>query len=240
MKVAREHQLRLIELQDFDTAVSQLNHKEKTLPEILRRDQLKAALPIAENALVSAKTVASDIQKLVKRADEDVEQVRQRISKDSALLDSGTLSPKDLVNMQHELETLKRRQNVLEDEELEIMTKAEEAEGVAIAAQSEFEQAKAELESATAAADILIAEIKAERDQNFTHIEQLRKVIDLDLIKLYDKIKSDQGGIGAAKLVDKTCDGCRLELSSTDLSAIKASDVEEVIRCDNCRRILVR
>jgi hypothetical protein len=29
-------------------------------------------------------------------------------------------------------------------------------------------------------------------------------------------------------------------LSSTDLSAIKASDVEEVIRCDNCRRILVR
>ena len=85
MKVAREHQLRLIELQDFDTAVSQLNHKEKTLPEILRRDQLKAALPIAENALVSAKTVASDIQKLVKRADEDVEQVRQRISKDSAL-----------------------------------------------------------------------------------------------------------------------------------------------------------
>jgi predicted nucleic acid-binding Zn-ribbon protein len=111
---------------------------------------------------------------------------------------------------------------------------------VAIAAQSEFEQAKAELESATAAADILIAEIKAERDQNFTHIEQLRKVIDLDLIKLYDKIKSDQGGIGAAKLVDKTCDGCRLELSSTDLSAIKASDVEEVIRCDNCRRILVR
>ena len=118
MKAAKDQQLKLLELQQIETIIDQLNYKAKHLPEVKELDSARAAVPIAENELINRKTTVADLQVLVKRADADVEQVRIRIERDSALIDGGTLSAKDIVNMQHELETLKRRQLTLEDEEL--------------------------------------------------------------------------------------------------------------------------
>lgn len=61
-----------------------------------------------------------------------------------------------------------------------------------------------------------------------------------DLMKLYDKLRAQQGGIGAARLFQKRCEGCRLELNITELNEVRAAPADTVVRCENCRRILVR
>ncbi|MFZ9283965.1 MAG: zinc ribbon domain-containing protein [Candidatus Nanopelagicales bacterium] len=240
MKASRDQQLLLLELQKLETLIDQLNHKAKNLPEVKEQGELRVSLPIAENELVARSTAVADLQVLVKRADADVEQVRLRIERDSALIDGGSLSAKDLVNMQHELETLKRRQATLEDEELEIMSQVEAAEKL-VAEQGEIVNTlKDTLAKVTAVADSLLNEINLEKVELQQQAVQLKSQLDVELLKLYDKIRSDHGGIGAAELSGKTCGGCRIEISATDLATIQSSAEDEVVRCDECRRILIR
>ena len=64
--------------------------------------------------------------------------------------------------------------------------------------------------------------------------------VGAELLALYDKIRASVGGTGASELRQRRCGGCRLELNQVDLSRIKAAPADEVIRCEECRRILVR
>lgn len=240
MKASVEQQAKLLELQQVETAIDQLNHKAKSLPLAKELDAARTALPIAENELVARKTAVADLQILVKRADADVEQVRLRIERDSALVDGGSLSAKDLVNMQHELETLKRRQATLEDEELEVMAQVEAAQKSVGEQEAILTELKDKFNELNAEVSAILAEINAEKEVKVALSSEMRAGIDAELLKLYDKIRADHGGIGAAALSGKTCGGCRIEVSATDLAAINAASADEVVRCDECRRILVR
>ncbi len=64
--------------------------------------------------------------------------------------------------------------------------------------------------------------------------------VPAELLKLYDKLRGQQGGIGAARLYQRTCQGCRQELAITDINEIRSAAPTTVVRCENCRRILVR
>lgn len=240
MKASVEQQAKLLELQQVETAIDQLNHKAKSLPLAKELDAARTALPIAENELVARKTAVADLQILVKRADADVEQVRLRIERDSALVDGGSLSAKDLVNMQHELETLKRRQATLEDEELEVMAQVEAAQKSVGEQEAILTELKDKFNELNAEVSAILAEINAEKEVKVALSSEMRAGIDAELLKLYDKIRADHGGIGAAALSGKTCGGCRIEVSATDLAAINAASADDVVRCDECRRILVR
>ena len=240
MKASVAQQAKLLELQQVETAIDQLNHKAKSLPLAKELNAARTAVPIAENELVARKTAVADLQVLVKRADADVEQVRLRIERDSALVDGGTLSAKDLVNMQHELDTLKRRQATLEDEELEVMAQVEAAQKLVDEQEAILTELKERFNELNAEVSEILAEINAEKALKVTLSSEMRSEIDAELLKLYDKIRADHGGIGAAALSGKTCGGCRIEVSATDLAAINAASADEVVRCDECRRILVR
>ena len=240
MKASKEQQAKLLELQSVLTAIDQLNHKAKTLPIAKELDLVRAAVPVAENELVARKTAVSDLQILVKRADADVEQVRLRIERDSALVDGGSLSAKDLVNMQHELETLKRRQATLEDEELEVMAQVEAAQKQVdeqVLVLNELQEKFKTLSDEHAA---IMSEINSEKSEKEIVANQIRESIEPELLKFFDKIRLDHSGIGAAALTGKTCGGCRIEISATDLAVINSAAEDEVIRCDECRRILIR
>ena len=57
---------------------------------------------------------------------------------------------------------------------------------------------------------------------------------------LYEKLRVDNGGVGAAELEGARCSGCRLEQTPMELARIAAAPADEVHRCEECRRILVR
>jgi predicted nucleic acid-binding Zn-ribbon protein len=61
-----------------------------------------------------------------------------------------------------------------------------------------------------------------------------------DLITLYEKLRAQKGGVGAAALRRRECGGCRLTLNAADLGTIARLPTDEVVRCEECNRILVR
>jgi len=149
-------------------------------------------------------------------------------------------APRELEQLQHEIATLGRRQSELEDIELEIMERLESA-GKRVS-QLRAEQAQTQEQRATAVArrDGIVAEIHAETSDSTTTRSALAGQIAPDLVTLYDKIRAQQAGIGAAQLLRRQCTGCRLELNNIDLARFRDAAPTDVLRCEECGRILVR
>lgn len=191
--------------------------------------------------IVAAEAIASDLQRDLARAEADVELVRERSRRDQELLDSGSIGdPKQLQNLQHELGSLGRRQSDLEDVELEVMERVEGAQAAIATLIAERDGLVVDREPLQAQVDELSAQIDSERSEIGQQRVALAGALPADLMALYEKIRADQGGVGAAHLHRGQCGGCRLQLPPQELERVRAAAPTEVIRCEECRRILVR
>lgn len=234
-------QIRLLDVQALDVRLSQLAHKRKSLPEHAEVDTLTKDLTQTRDLLVAAQTQSSDAAREQTKSEQDVEQVRQRAARDQARLDSGAgISARDLANLQSEVVSLAKRQGDLEDVVLEVMERVEGAQARVTELTDRVTSLEAELTDATARRDAATGEIDAET----TGIDKDRAVIvstmPAALIALYEKIRVKQGGVGAARLSQRRCEGCRLELDLAEVNEIKAAARDEVVRHESCGRILVR
>jgi hypothetical protein len=155
-------------------------------------------------------------------------------------MDTGQITnPKDLERMQHELVSLERRIGTLEDAELEVMEKLEEAQqlldGLGIRA-DDIDARLAELVAARdekqASIDTSLAEVAGARGPALEDMPE-------DLLALYERLH-EQKGVGAALLRARQCGGCNMTLDASELSRIRSAPADEVIRCEECQRILVR
>lgn len=235
-------QQRLLELQRVDTALAQAEHRRQNLPEAKEREQVAVTLGERQSELARARTRAHDASLAAAKADADVEQVRNRRDRDQQRLDAGQGSAKDLGNLIHELESLAQRQSDLEDAELEAMEAVEEAQAAVdalereVAALGEKRDALTRtLGEATAGLDSTVAGLTAQRATVLPDVPEA-------LLTLYDRIRQSASGagIGAAALQDGRCSGCRMSMSPTELSRVNGLPADEVARCEECRRILVR
>ena len=77
----------------------------------------------------SLQIALDDLDAQVAKFESEIDAVRQREDRDRSLLASGTIDAKQLTDLQHELETLERRQSSLEDSLLEVMERREELQG---------------------------------------------------------------------------------------------------------------
>jgi predicted nucleic acid-binding Zn-ribbon protein len=240
VKADHFEQQKLLDLAAEDVALTQLTHRGRTLPEVAAVEAAEESERTFSADVVRAETEVKDLGREVKRMESDVETVRQREAKDQRLLDSGSVSPKELTNLQHELESLKRRQSDLEDQELELMERLEDAEKALAIAQSGLEQARADRERAQQLRDDALADIADGTTKHQSTRDEVAAGISAPLLTLYDRIRTQTGSTGAAMLKARQCQGCRIELYGNELSAVRNADPHEVVRCENCGRILVR
>lgn len=240
MKAAPDVQLRLLDLQEIDTTLDRLNHRRRTIPEIEEITRLEERAAELRDQVVTAETEVSDVAREQSKAEQDVDQVRARAERDRKRLDAGQVSsPKELENLQSEIESLGRRQSELEDGVLEIMERREAAEARRDAQAAERDQILSELGGLTEKRDAAQGGIDAELAEVGGRRAELAKEIPEDLQVLYDRLRG-QYGTGAAALKAGRCEGCKLALSTVDLNEIRNSSDDEVTRCPECRRILVR
>jgi len=233
-------QLRLLELQALDTRLDQIAHARATLPELAALTVLGQDSAALDRELALARTAVTDVQREVAKAEADVQQVRDRAARNQQRLDVGTGTAKDLQALQHELVSLARRQSELEDLEIEVMERAEELEHQLAALVSRRETLDAEIAEVSARRDVAMAGFDAEAQQVSADRATVAPSVAEALLALYAKIRATSGGIGAAELRQRRCGGCRLELNQLDLSSIRAAAADDVVRCEECRRILVR
>ncbi|MDN0194563.1 C4-type zinc ribbon domain-containing protein [Streptomyces sp. S.PNR 29] len=241
MNAAPADQIRLLDVQALDVRLQQLAHRRRSLPEHAEIESLTKDHTQLRDLLVAAQTEESDCAREQTKAEQDVDQVRQRSARDQQRLDSGAVtSPKDLENLQHEIASLAKRQGDLEDVVLEIMERRESAQERVAELTERVASVQAKIDDATARRDAAFEEIDGEVASVTKEREVIAGAVPADLMKLYDKLREQQGGIGAARLYQRTCQGCRQELAITELSEIRAAAPDTVVRCENCRRILVR
>ncbi|MGW5123742.1 zinc ribbon domain-containing protein [Streptomyces sp. NPDC004069] len=241
MNAAPADQIRLLDVQALDVRLQQLAHKRKSLPEHAEIESLNQDLTQLRDLLVAAQTEESDCAREQTKAEQDVDQVRKRAARDQQRLDSGAItSPKDLSNLQNEIVSLAKRQGDLEDVVLEVMERRESAQERVTELTGRVASVQAKADDATARRDAAFEEIDGEVASVTKEREVIAGAVPADLLKLYDKLRGQQGGIGAAKLYQRTCQGCRQELAITELSEIRKAAPDTVVRCENCRRILVR
>ena len=240
MKADPEVQLRLLDVQARDSALARLGHRRRTLPELAVIADADTRLAALRDDVVRAETEVGDLDRELRRLENDVDQVRRRAERDQQRMLSGAVPAKELESLQHEVETLTRRQSDLEDTELEVMEQREEADSRADAVRAEVERVTATRSEAEQARDKAIAEIDAETAADTEARAGLATELPADLLALYEKVRAASGGVGAAMMRQRRCEGCRLELMGAELRAAQAAPPDEVLRCENCRRILVR
>ncbi|MEK2475414.1 MULTISPECIES: zinc ribbon domain-containing protein [Streptomyces] len=241
MNAAPADQIRLLDVQNLDVRLTQLAHRRKNLPELAELQTLEADLTQQRDLLVAAQTEESDTSREQTKAEQDVDQVRQRAARDQKRLDSGAVaSPKDLESLQRELASLAKRQGDLEDVVLEVMERREGAQERVRELTDRVEAIQAKVDDATTRRDAANAEIDAEVATVNKERELTVADIPEALVALYDRIRAKQGGIGAARLYQRRCEGCRLELDITELNDVRSAAADTVVRCENCSRILVR
>ena len=236
-----EQQKALLDLQGFDTKLLQLAHKRAGLPEISAAQDLEVELGSIKMRLVAAQTEASDLKLNQLKAEADVDQVVTRARRDQERLDSGAVSAaKELESLQHEIGTFAKRQAELEDIELEIMQAYENAQqAVTELLASEIETTE-KLSALAQTRDDLFADIDFEVNSLTNQRTDIANGLPADLIALYDKIRADQGGVGAALIHRGSCQGCHITIDAQEIDQIRKMPADAIARCDQCRRILVR
>ena len=149
-------------------------------------------------------------------------------------------NPKDLEHLSHELVSLDRRIGELEDIELEVMEQLENAHNELAALRSQLTAIDDQGAALVAARDKRATEINAEVAAVTQQRATTASGLPEDLMALYTKLREQKGGVGAAPLRQRQCEGCSMQLNPSDLGKIKAKPSDEVVRCEECSRILVR
>ena len=240
MKASKSAQEKLLALQALDSSLIQLEHKANNLPVAKILDEKTIAHASARDLCVAAETEKSDIKHELSKSEVDVEQVVSRIERDEKRLASGLGTPKELEQLQHELGSLAKRRAELEEIELEVMVRIEALDQRISSLSQERDALQEEVIKFSREKEAALEEIT--RAKNTTNGERnaLAAEIEPELLAVYEKIRASADGIGAARLHAGQCQGCHLTINAADLSRITSLPDDDVVRCEECRRILVR
>lgn len=240
MKAAASDQRSILDLQKLDFLATSLRNKLETLPELAEINSLTIKQNNARDLRVAAETELSDVKRELSRAEADVEQIVGRIERDEKRLASGSGTPKELEQTQHELASLSTRRSDLEEVELEVMMRVDAIKERISGLNQEEEEIAKKLLDLNVRKENAVTAINSELDSAKDERAKTAQAINTELLALYEKVRQSNNGIGAAVLAGNQCKGCNLTLNTVELQRIAGLAEDEVIRCEECRCILVR
>ena len=220
----------LVEATKLDTRIRQLQTGEsaEAIRVVLLGQSAKASQMLADH---------EEVERDVRRAEADLELVENRISKDKQRLAVSSDS-KVITGIQHELESLAKRQGELEEAQLILMESIDQSNLEQEAIQLERKRLQAELSAATESAALDIANLSTELSTVNGEMAEIRKAVSAELVELFDKIRVRGTAVG--KLKDSTCGACNMNLTSTAVGQLSAVPNDELARCPECSAIPVR
>jgi predicted nucleic acid-binding Zn-ribbon protein len=239
MKAEVVQQRSLLELAELDAELSRVEHRSGHLAEQQRFEQTQAEHREANDRLASLRLALEDLDAQITKFESEIDAVRGREDRDRSMLEAGAISAKQLSDLQHELETLQRRQSSLEDSLLEVMERREELQTRQADGLAEIDGLESELAEAQQARDDALAAIEQTRHQCLSRRDELTASLDSELVSLYERQRA-LGGAGAGRLQGRRCGACRIEIDRGGLARISAAADDEVLRCPECGAILLR
>jgi uncharacterized protein len=239
MKAEVVQQRSLLELAELDAELGRIEHRAKNLAEHQQLEEVQAMHRDANDRLAALQIALEDLDAQVAKFESEIDAVRQREDRDRSLLNAGSVDAKQLTDLQHELETLQRRQSSLEDSLLEVMERREELQGNQASELARIDELQSKRTDAQKACDDARTEIDQLRHQCVSRRDELVSELDADLIALYERQRA-RGGAGAGLLQGRRCGACRIEIDQGERARIAAAAEDEVLRCPECGAILLR
>ena len=228
----------LLQVQELDLSIDRLNARLGTLA---TQDELRAARTAQAEVEANLGEVQLSVNEVAgeqRRLEGDVDSMQRKIDAEQRRLYDGSVANiKELQSIEAEVASLKGRKSRTEDRMLELMERREELEEQLRPLEGEVKLARervAEIEEGSAKE---LVEIERALGERAAERAALVPQLDPELLRLYEEIRVQKRGIGAAALVDGVCQGCHQKLSPVYLDRLKRT--ADIRRCEYCRRILV-
>ena len=233
-------QQHLLTLAELDSEIGRLQHTAKTLPQHARIAELMRNRQAVTDDLVAVTTRVGDLELSVRRAESDLVPVRTRLDRENKRVEDGSVTdPKVLRGLTEEVERIKRRIIELEDAELDLMGQLEETTAERDELATRKKEVEETLRAEVAVRDAEVSKLSTEAKAVAASRASEAEKVPAPLLALYEKIRTHRG-LGAARLHRGRCSGCQLELTISDLDVYRKAPQNEVLRCVECDRILVR
>jgi predicted nucleic acid-binding Zn-ribbon protein len=226
--------LGLYRLQQVDSQIDQIQARQKWIYDTLHND---VSLRAATQAFAAAETKFRDASRILKQAEADVEKQRIKIEQTEASLYGGSVrNPKELQDLQKDIDSLKKYLETLEERQLEAMLDAESAEQELQAARTNLEQTQANVNEQNR--DLSGESESLNRD--LERLETERKAVTGTLASpdaaMYDQLRKQRRGVAVAVISDSACSACGTTL--TPAQQQNARSTTQLITCPTCGRIL--
>ena len=229
---------RLLELQDLDSAIGRLEHRRGQLEAGEDLAAARAVMEEAESRLGEVRLALDAIAVEQRRFENEIDSMEQKAAADEKRLYDGSIAnTKELDALQHEIANIKERKSRTEDELLERMERREELEARAAVEDRNVAATRARVEEVGGDALRELEELLATLSDKRAARDALTPEIDEELLELYEDLRRQKKGVGAAAIVDGVCQACHEKLSALELDRLKHTD--GVKRCEYCRRIVV-
>jgi predicted nucleic acid-binding Zn-ribbon protein len=238
LKASPDDQALLLDLQAIDTKLAQLDHRAKSLPELVTLKGLETEAEALRLALIEQNGMLEDVKLELGRVESDVSIVETRIKRDTERLEASS-SVKDVAALEQELASLKKRLNDLEEIELTVMERLEEQQSAAGALTAQSEALRAQVVDLEAARDAALAALAAERTTAAAARRTIESKVPADLLALYEKQRG-RYGTGASLLRGGVSMASGVKLLENEMQAIRSAAPDDVIMCPSSEAILVR
>ncbi len=239
MKASPAQQKELLRLQALDTRLQQTQHQTKALPQHAELAALGTEAEKTRTTLAARTGELEDVRIELGRIESDVDVVEKRIARDTERVEH-TSSVKDVQALETELAALRKRHTDLEEIELAVMERLEEREAAVAEVETVRDALADRISEAEKARDIRLAELNRELGDLARDRETIAATLTEELRALYEKRRVVGRGNAAALLRARTCSGCTMTLTGSDLESVRSSAADEVVFCPDCGAILVR
>ncbi|TFD35143.1 hypothetical protein E3T40_08985 [Cryobacterium sp. TMT1-19] len=239
MKASPVEQKELLRLQALDIRLQQVEHQTKALPQHAEIRELTTLFDTTRMAFGTRAGERDDVRTELARIESDVEVVEKRIARDTDRVQH-TSSVKDVQALETELAALRKRLLALEEIEIAVMERLEESDATVSAVEAERDAIALRIHDAEQARNESLADLNRQLGQLRRDRAAVAGSVAEDLATLYEKRFVTGRGNAAALLRARTCSGCTMTLTGSDLDAVRSSPADEVLFCPDCGAILVR
>lgn len=237
MKASHQQQETLLELSQIDLQIRRNQLATQALVNGTEIETARAELMKLSETLLNERNALDALEVELSRAAQDLSMVEERITKDNQRLEQSS-NQKDIQGIQHELVSLAKRKDTLEDAELELLERVEaqraQVEGIASSREA-AQKLLASLEEGQAAE---IAKLKS--GAMLLAEDRARAVTNLseELAAHYEKLKARGAGVGRFSGI--SCGACGMTMTGASLDEVRATPMDELAHCAECNGILVR
>jgi uncharacterized protein len=229
---------RLLELQGIDTSIDRLEQRRGQLEAGEELSAARKEMEEAEARLGEIRLAADAVTSESSRLEHEIESMNAKLAaEEKRMYDGSIANAKELEALQHEIAALKERRSRAEDDLLEQMMRREDLDARASEADREVTGARGRVDALGGDSVRELQEIETELTERRAGRTAIVAEIDEELLELYDDLRRQKHGVGAAAIVDGVCQACHEKLSAVELDRLKRTD--GVKRCEYCRRIVV-